>query len=57
MRSPSGGLASLQDYTEAIRFKPDAAQAFDNRGNARRAKGDLDGELLDYAEAIRLKYG
>jgi tetratricopeptide (TPR) repeat protein len=30
----------LQDYTEAIRLKPDYANAYYNRGLARRAKGD-----------------
>jgi tetratricopeptide (TPR) repeat protein len=42
-------------YTEAIRRKPDYAAAYNNRGYARRAKGDLYGALKDYAEAIRLK--
>jgi tetratricopeptide (TPR) repeat protein len=41
--------------TEAIRLKPDYAEAFNNRGNARQAKGDLDGALQDFNEAIRLK--
>lgn len=42
-------------YNEAIRLKPDYADAFNNRGIARKAKGDLDGALLDYAEASRLR--
>jgi len=41
--------------TEAIRLKPDYAEAYTNRGNARRVKGDLDGALADYAKALRLK--
>jgi tetratricopeptide (TPR) repeat protein len=45
----------LRFYTEAIRLKPDDALAFNNRGLARRDKGDLDGALQDYTEAIRLK--
>src|SRR5215471_17645990 len=45
----------LRFYTEAIRLKPDYADAFYNRGNARSNKGDLDGALQDYTEAIRLK--
>jgi tetratricopeptide (TPR) repeat protein len=54
------GLASaetdeqLRFYTEAIRHQPDYAAAFYSRGNARRAKGDLEGALQDYTEAIRL---
>ena len=45
----------LRFYSEAIRFKPDYADAFINRGSARRAKGDIEGTLQDYSEAIRLK--
>ena len=45
----------LRFYTEAIRLKPDYAEAFNNRGNARQDKGDLDGALADYNEALRLK--
>jgi lipoprotein NlpI len=42
-------------YTEAIRIKPDYAEAYYNRGIARKAKGDLDGAIKDYTEAIRIK--
>jgi tetratricopeptide (TPR) repeat protein len=42
-------------YTEAIRLKPDFGEAFCNRGNARQAKGDLDGAIRDYDEAVRLQ--
>jgi tetratricopeptide (TPR) repeat protein len=42
-------------YTEAIRLKPDFAEAYNNRGLARAAKGHLDGALRDYTEAIRLE--
>ena len=47
--------ARSQDYDQAIRLKPDYADAFNNRGIARQAKGDLDGALADYDEAIRLQ--
>jgi tetratricopeptide (TPR) repeat protein len=40
--------------SEAIRLKPDFAEAFNNRGVARKAKGDLEAALEDYNEAIRL---
>jgi tetratricopeptide (TPR) repeat protein len=46
----------LRFYTEAIRLKPDEAEAFNNRSNARRAKGDVEGALQDLNEAIRLGY-
>jgi tetratricopeptide (TPR) repeat protein len=46
----------LRFYSEAIRLKPDYAFAFNNRGNARRAKGDIEGALQDFNEAIRLGY-
>ena len=42
-------------YTEAIRLKPDYADAYYNRGIARKANGDSDGAIKDYTEAIRLK--
>jgi tetratricopeptide (TPR) repeat protein len=45
----------LRFYSEAIRLKPELAEAFNNRGIARRRKGDLEGALQDYNEAIRLK--
>jgi tetratricopeptide (TPR) repeat protein len=45
----------LRFYSEAIRLKPDYADVFNNRGNVRRAKGDIEGALQDYSEAIRLK--
>ncbi|MGA8029131.1 MAG: tetratricopeptide repeat protein [Bryobacteraceae bacterium] len=45
----------LRFYNEAIRLKPDYSEAFNNRGNARKAKGDLEGAMKDYNETIRLK--
>ena len=42
-------------YAEAIRLTADFSEAYNNRGNARRDKGDIEGALKDYAEAIRLK--
>src|SRR5260370_38497074 len=37
----------LRFYTQAIRLKPDYADAFNNRGHVRSAKGDLEGPLPD----------
>jgi tetratricopeptide (TPR) repeat protein len=45
----------VQDYNEAIRLKPNYAEAFNNRGSARSHQGDLGGAAQDYDEAIRLK--
>jgi tetratricopeptide (TPR) repeat protein len=45
----------IRFYTEAIRLKPDYPEPYNNRGNARQAKGDVEGALGDYDEAIRLK--
>jgi tetratricopeptide (TPR) repeat protein len=42
-------------FSEAIRLKPDYADAYCNRGFTLYTKGDLDGALKDYAEAFRLK--
>jgi tetratricopeptide (TPR) repeat protein len=47
----------LRFYNEAIRLKPDYAYAFNNRGNARRDKGDVDGALQDFNEAIQVDPG
>jgi tetratricopeptide (TPR) repeat protein len=41
-------------YSQAIRLKPDYADAFNNRGVTRYDKGDLEGALQDYDEVIRL---
>ena len=42
-------------YSNAIRLRPDFADAYYNRGLVRGDKGDLDGALNDFNEAIRLK--
>jgi tetratricopeptide (TPR) repeat protein len=41
-------------YDQAISLKADYAEAFNNRGLARKDKGDLHGALRDFSEAIRL---
>jgi tetratricopeptide (TPR) repeat protein len=45
----------LSCYNEALRLKPDFADAFYDRGNARYDKGDMEGALKDYNAALRLK--
>ena len=44
----------LRCYTEAIRLKPDFADAYNNRGVTRKALGDMAGAIQDYMEALRL---
>lgn len=45
----------IRCYSQAILLKPDYAYAFNNRGDAHRKKGDLEGALRDLAEAVRLR--
>ena len=45
----------LNSYDQAIRLKPDFAEAFNNRGLVHHEKRDLEGAIRDYNEAIRLK--
>ena len=46
---------AIQDYTEAIRLKPDFADAYYNRGLNYYKKGQYDRAIQDYSEGIRLK--
>ena len=45
---------AMAGYTEAIRLRPDFADAYNNRGNAYCAKGGSNKAIADYTEAIRL---
>jgi tetratricopeptide (TPR) repeat protein/S1-C subfamily serine protease len=45
---------AIADFTAAIRYKPDFALAYNNRGFARYAQKDYEGALADYNQAIRL---
>ena len=53
----SQGLWSqaLDEYGRAIQLKPDFAEAYNNRGAAHRALGDLEAAVADFTEATRLK--
>jgi tetratricopeptide (TPR) repeat protein len=42
-------------YSEAVRFKPDFAEAFYERGSAQMQAGNDDEAVEDFTEAIRLK--
>ncbi len=46
---------SILAYDKAIRLKPDLAEAYNNRGNARAALGQYVEAIADFDEAIRLK--
>ena len=46
---------AIEDYTQAIRLKPDLAEAYYNRGLAKSDLGDKQGAIADFNEAIRLK--
>src|SRR5215470_14094356 len=46
---------AIQDFNEAIRLKPELADAFYDRGLAYGMKGDLERALQDFSESIRLK--
>ncbi|MEZ4708787.1 MAG: tetratricopeptide repeat protein [Caldilineaceae bacterium] len=46
--------AAIADYDQAIALNPQDADAYYNRGNARRDQGELDAAIADYDQAIAL---
>ena len=46
---------AIKDYDEAIRFKPDFAEAYSNRSEAKFRKQDFEAAIDDCTEAIRLR--
>ncbi|HLO28694.1 MAG TPA: tetratricopeptide repeat protein [Anaerolineales bacterium] len=46
---------AIRCYSESINLKRDFAEAYNNRGNAHFAIGDLQGAIVDYIEAIKIK--
>ena len=46
---------SILAHDRAIRLKPDLAEAYNNRGVAKRKLGQYEAAVADYDEAIRLK--
>ena len=46
---------AIVDYNKAIELKPDYADAYINRGNARSASGDPAGAIADYTKVIELQ--
>ena len=46
---------AIKHYTEAIKLKPDFAEAYYNRGNAHRSNGTYEEATKDFTKAIALK--
>jgi serine/threonine protein kinase len=46
---------AIEDYTQAIKLKPDYPEAYNNRGLRREESGDHKGAIEDYTQAIALK--
>ena len=46
---------AIERYDRALALNPDMVEAYNNRGTARRRKGDLEGAAADYSEVIRLR--
>jgi tetratricopeptide (TPR) repeat protein len=47
--------AAIDSYKQAIKIKPDYADAYNNMGNALKNKGDLDAAIDSYRQAIKIK--
>src|SRR6266568_3505091 len=47
-------VGAIAEYDRAISIDPKFAEAYFNRGKARRAGGDFDGALADFDRAINL---
>ncbi|MDZ4719666.1 MAG: tetratricopeptide repeat protein [Roseiflexaceae bacterium] len=46
---------AISAYNQALDFDPTDAAAYNNRGTARKNKGDLDGAIADYNQTIALE--
>ena len=48
---------AIDDFTEAIQYEPDYAEAYYNRGNAYAIKREFDLAMVDFNKAICLEPG
>jgi ubiquinone/menaquinone biosynthesis C-methylase UbiE len=47
--------AAIESYTQAIKIKPDHAEAYFNMGNTLLEKGELEAAIESYKQAIKIK--
>ena len=47
--------AAIDSYKQALKIKPDHADAYNNMGNALKAKGDLEAAIDSYKKALKIK--
>ena len=47
--------AAIDSYKQALKIKPDYADAYYNMGNAQKNKGDLDAAIDSYKQALKIK--
>jgi tetratricopeptide (TPR) repeat protein len=46
---------AIRTYREAIKTRPEYAEAHNNLGSALKAKGDVDGAIKEYQEALKIR--
>ena len=46
---------AIADYNKAIQLESELVEAYTQRGNAYRAKAELDSAIVDYTEALKLR--
>ncbi len=54
-REQGNHTGAMEDFTQAIKLKPDDAYGYKNRAVVKRELGDYDGAIEDYIQAIKLK--
>jgi protein O-GlcNAc transferase len=46
--------AAIDSYKQALKIKPDFAEAYNNMGNALKDKGDLEAAIDSYQQALKI---